>query len=590
MVYSKPLCPDACSGFIIHDPDARAHNKEIKVATCYLIDVILPQTAKELSIAIHEDLAGLHRVVSLDSIINLPECLHRNGVNLRYIGLIFNLIQDRTLKMVLLIEAIARILKNDLRRRLRRKMAHLQLPFEAPYRALVVQFLNRVFYHTVLGSPASLRYWKSFIAKQGLNKFHLTSFNVDSEGEPVLTDPYTSESMAQEDDNVNEMKLRGQTTPPHSLLKKHLTGSDSPTFLELLMKRFICLSGLQLSEHAQGACRGAEAFHLLDCPAMEIKVKQMSIVTNAQGHALFNRASLSTDPVSALALFTEAVKVYDLALQHSPNDWEILLNAAECWTKIYLYKASGGKVMTSIKLNTTHPLVHHIEHYYFRAMNADRDNPFIHHKYARFLMLCTPSRLERAQDEFLHALELDPSSTEYLMSYATFLRNEMQESAAADRFEARLYRAMLVQRDEEETLNSLSCKDNRSFVVPHEVTAKVTEFLSRQGGSASLHEIVNRSLTSKNDDHALAINASASSVWLVRDLLIGISLIDGVVEHCPREVFLKARDITALCARDSITPFEAYVGAHDPRALTLAIDIMQLVTVLNGVCSEYLKS
>ncbi|MDP2438358.1 MAG: hypothetical protein Q8P67_21640, partial [archaeon] len=301
---------------------------------------------------------------------------------------------------------------------------------------------------------------------------------------------------------------------------------------------------------------------------------------------LFNRASMCTNPLSSLALFTEAAKVYDLALQHAPNDWEILLNAAECWTKIYVYKMSGGKAMTSVRLDTHHPLAHHIEHYYFRALNAEPCNPYIRHKYARFLMLCKPSRLEKAQHEFLRALEFEPSSTEYLMSYATFLRDELYDMVAADRFDARLYDAMMAQRREEETAQPGRALE--SLVVPHDVIAKSTEFLSLQSGKESLAERIRSVATPR--ERLVATQASSDAVWMLRDLLLCVALVPEASTVCRQEDLFSARDMVKLCARESVTPFEAYVLSADPLAGELAARLIALVTQLTEVCFNILTS
>ena len=44
-----------------------------------------------------------------------------------------------------MVEAIARVLKNDLKRRLRKKMLALKVPVLGPYKSLVVSFMNRIF-------------------------------------------------------------------------------------------------------------------------------------------------------------------------------------------------------------------------------------------------------------------------------------------------------------------------------------------------------------------------------------------------------------------------------------------------------------
>jgi hypothetical protein len=69
------------------------------------------------------------------------------GVNLRYIGRAMECCSTPALFEILLLEATARVLKNDLKRRLRKKMMALKVTVMGPYRNLVINFMNRIFYH-----------------------------------------------------------------------------------------------------------------------------------------------------------------------------------------------------------------------------------------------------------------------------------------------------------------------------------------------------------------------------------------------------------------------------------------------------------
>ena len=60
-----------------------------------------------------------------------------------------------------MVEATARVLKNDLKRRLRKKMLALTVPVLGPYRSLVVSFMNRVF-SLKLSDGALFFFFRSF--------------------------------------------------------------------------------------------------------------------------------------------------------------------------------------------------------------------------------------------------------------------------------------------------------------------------------------------------------------------------------------------------------------------------------------------
>lgn len=166
--FKKPLCPDAFSGFILQDPDIKVHNTEIREATQYLHDHVIPAAVKDLKWSIHE-------AVNSDrfSSLRIPEMLHRSGVNMRYLGRCFRATDDLMTKAVLLVEIAARIIRNDLRRRIRDKMAELHLPLEAPYRVLTVDFLNMVFYNALQRHPTSCQYWNETLPADAQHRFEI---------------------------------------------------------------------------------------------------------------------------------------------------------------------------------------------------------------------------------------------------------------------------------------------------------------------------------------------------------------------------------------------------------------------------------
>lgn len=542
--YPAALCPDAYSGFVLCDPDNTLYNESIDAATEHLFTVVIPRAAKDLQ---HTVLAAiLGNQVDLE-IVNIPGCLHRNGVNLRFLGRVLAVTESQPVRILLLVEAVARVLKNDLRNRLRRTMARLKIPLEAPYRALVVKLLNRVFYEVQTRAPSSVRYWHSFIKKQAINRFDITSFAASTATE----------------------KLK-DTEAIDALLSEQLLGHGSPSFLDLVIRRFIALSGLQLSPHAADSLTGREAFSLLDCLAMEAKIKPMSLLTQAEGHALFNRANMCTNPERALLLFTEAAHIYDLALQHSPNDWDILLNAAEAWTKICLARPSvEAKRRRLEKLDRSNPLVLHIEHFYMRAQHAASHNAEIRHKYARFLMLCWPPRREKAENEFLRALQFDPTNTQYLMSYVTFLRQESQEEEAAALFEARLALALAAHA----RLAAQTDDEQDELLVAEEIIVQAEHWLQfRQADLTAALTLIVESPAMSNDDHAIeAAKAAASeAVWVLRDLLLVLP-----EQHAHnQDLTTDSARLTKLCAKDSTSAFEALVAARNPACLTLISELV----------------
>jgi Tetratricopeptide repeat len=69
------------------------------------------------------------------------------------------------------------------------------------------------------------------------------------------------------------------------------------------------------------------------------------------------------------------------------------------------------------------------DHYFLRAIDEDPSDPRTITCYANFLCHC--SRLERAEDFFLRALEADSFHFESLKSYHEFLVNNKEDLEAA---------------------------------------------------------------------------------------------------------------------------------------------------------------
>jgi hypothetical protein len=72
----------------------------------------------------------------------LKDCFHAKGVNLCFAGAVRHYVHSDTIKMLLLIEMIARVVKIVARERIRNKMRELRVPLEQPYRRVVVDYLN----------------------------------------------------------------------------------------------------------------------------------------------------------------------------------------------------------------------------------------------------------------------------------------------------------------------------------------------------------------------------------------------------------------------------------------------------------------
>jgi len=69
--------------------------------------------------------------------------------------------KDQEFRKLMLLEIVARCIKNNLRWKLREKMKQIALPLEEPYRRLVIDYLNLVFGNT----KNSDEYWDKWVKK-----------------------------------------------------------------------------------------------------------------------------------------------------------------------------------------------------------------------------------------------------------------------------------------------------------------------------------------------------------------------------------------------------------------------------------------
>ena len=107
-----PLNPDALSRWGAADPSFAEQNENVRKATQTLVQNYIPQFAEWLD-ANGSTLAAQTMKIAVE--------FHRNGINIRHMGLVRSLTKTYTAKTVLLVNMVARTLKNMLRDWLRRE-------------------------------------------------------------------------------------------------------------------------------------------------------------------------------------------------------------------------------------------------------------------------------------------------------------------------------------------------------------------------------------------------------------------------------------------------------------------------------------
>jgi len=264
MTYSKPLCPDAFSSFILCDPQCRTYNQDVREATAHLVDIVIPQAVKDVCWIIIE-------ATSKGTLLSfsLTEFMHSRGINMRYLGLMLRHVRQeeerfKVATTVIISEAIARVVKYFMRALLRRKMKQFTLPMEATYRSVVVEYMNLVFGW----SAESEAHWNSMIKHQLRKKFSVgPPFTSSSiwELKPLLTSNFFSK----ECDCLLLVFTRLQ----------HMGGFQ---FSDLACKKFSLL-------RSQNNKTTMAPFQNTDLLSLHERVKHMGIVQEAKALSSFHR-------------------------------------------------------------------------------------------------------------------------------------------------------------------------------------------------------------------------------------------------------------------------------------------------------------
>eukprot|EP01132_Coremiostelium_polycephalum_P007680 gene7680-9448_t len=136
----QSLSSDAFSGWGWADPDNDRHNQEVVEATKKLYDDIIPKAAKQFEQE-WKDFRGTEEEKSWDICIEA----HKLGINIRHLGRIRNLITHQKLRIHILNEMAARVLKNSVKEEQRVNVSGDSIGSEEKRVFTIVEFLNKVF-------------------------------------------------------------------------------------------------------------------------------------------------------------------------------------------------------------------------------------------------------------------------------------------------------------------------------------------------------------------------------------------------------------------------------------------------------------
>eukprot|EP00013_Stygamoeba_regulata_P007665 CAMPEP_0177641970 /NCGR_PEP_ID=MMETSP0447-20121125/7343_1 /TAXON_ID=0 /ORGANISM="Stygamoeba regulata, Strain BSH-02190019" /LENGTH=984 /DNA_ID=CAMNT_0019144109 /DNA_START=147 /DNA_END=3101 /DNA_ORIENTATION=+ len=285
--YGKPLCSDAFTGWDDGDPAiALKHAQEVRDATNYLMNNIIPAVAKHLDRV--GEAAYIYDKKNPDDMLDKwasvgSEKLHSFGLNCRHMGRLRSHVTLKSLRSLLLHICVARTLKNLMAIEMRAMMKLNNIPTETPFKRLFVKFWNTLLLDDSIVNPKSkIFFWTQDIKREVETRF--------------------PECLSKEETSV-EYNL-------HDAL-------DMKFLLVLLAK----LLHIRLHQKALEDILEHDEFSLIETDVlhMECGIKKQTIVDFCDAGTLSITASLVTSEVEKRRLYAAASRAYDNVRRRLPH-------------------------------------------------------------------------------------------------------------------------------------------------------------------------------------------------------------------------------------------------------------------------------
>lgn len=475
-----PLCSDAYSNFL-NKQELAAANREIDEATEYLRGPLI-----SMFVPILADLVEPH----MDDVgsFRLTEAVHRQGINMRHLGRLFvaiteeavpELVKRETCRALVMVEMLARCIKQDLRTRLRNRMKQKKLPLEEPYRKLVLDYLNLVFGNSALSDE----YWdtKIIVSVQrhfpGMKKDDLRAWvlatekklnTVQVEKKMVMYLEQEEAKSGKKGKGKNQEMQRAAAAAaaaaavtgsspsgaPHllsqsvkcresvSVFKKVLSFFPNENEgMQVLLARVQSMMGLkfspkclaELDSHLALKLSVDKPFVRTDLDEIGERIKYMNIMAQVEGYLLLVKGwqTRSQDSDSAMCYYDMAIKKFEEVLNSNTNSKVTLRNCAQALAS----QEEEACHSANRKLTRELPRLARANDYFQKAIEVDPTDPITYFQYATFMEQC--ECYDEAEDNYLFCLELDANFVEALHSYGNLLQLR-GDFPAAERFFARV--------------------------------------------------------------------------------------------------------------------------------------------------------
>lgn len=368
----------------------------------------------------------------------LTQLLHSYGTNVRHAGRVLQLLRARTsererrlhsveyrdLRLLMMVEMLARCVKNELRLLMRERMREIRVPLEQPYSQLVIDQLNRVFGR----SSRSTLYWSNVLKRRLLESFACDAGLSGAE----LDQTFDLKA------GFVSLGVRGEAHP-----------------LSMMFMRVSECAGLRFEpriydEILRSPTRfeTARPFDEIDLIDIGESVKHMNIVVLAQAHLFKMQGKVlrARDPLAAQAYFNRSINRFEEYLASMPNNKLALVNCAE--TLFYLQKELELEARTlerekataaaADKLHAAQSLQGRANAMFLKLVKLDPQDASSLYHYAKFLD--KSESLDDAEEYYLHSMECDPNMVQCLREYGHFLVEKRRKQDAAAPFYARAKR------------------------------------------------------------------------------------------------------------------------------------------------------
>ncbi|PRP76021.1 hypothetical protein PROFUN_01737 [Planoprotostelium fungivorum] len=275
MNYPKSLCSDGHSLFVRHDPDRTLYKEEIKEAHYFLLNVIIPSFACVLD-------TEYSIVDSMTDSLSLPRMMHRKGINMRMLGVLWQSTTSPYWKKRIINEMAYRIAKGTLRTLMRSAVERVKLPTEEPYVRVVVDYLN-----LLLGnSTATTAYWAREIKYSTLLSYF---YHILPPGQPLPAqlDKLSDLSFYNEDmlSHIDKSRLLRELTEKSGILLERSKGVY-----------------LQSCSHGQHSLFMEEKpFNMSDIVSISPTTKPLDLLQISEAFMLFLKPNRTVDNLRTIA-------------------------------------------------------------------------------------------------------------------------------------------------------------------------------------------------------------------------------------------------------------------------------------------------